>query len=153
MKIAVINETSAAAKNADVLAALEGRGHEIINAGMTEPGATPEMTYIHTGLLSALLLNTGRVDFVVGGCGTGQGYLNSVLQYPNVGCGLIQTPLDAWLFGQIDLKQTHYPEIQRNHLQYSIEQLHYYLIHPKKRKELLYLGQTPRSDEFFSTHP
>jgi len=102
MKIAVINETSAAAKNADVLAALEGRGHEIINVGMTEPGATPEMTYIHTGLLSALLLNTGRVDFVVGGCGTGQGYLNSVLQYPNVGCGLIQTPLDAWLFGQIN---------------------------------------------------
>ena len=30
MKIAVINETSAADKNKDVLAALEGRGHEII---------------------------------------------------------------------------------------------------------------------------
>jgi len=31
MKIAVINETSAADKNADILAALEGRGHEIIS--------------------------------------------------------------------------------------------------------------------------
>jgi len=102
MKIAVINETSAADKNADVLAALEGRGHDIINAGMTSSGGDPEMTYIHTGLLSAMLLNLGKVDLVVGGCGSGQGYLNSALQYPNVACGLIQTPLDAWLFGQIN---------------------------------------------------
>ncbi len=35
MKIAVINETSAADKNKDILAALGGRGHEIINAGLT----------------------------------------------------------------------------------------------------------------------
>ena len=34
MRIAVINETSAADRNADILAALEGRGHEVINAGM-----------------------------------------------------------------------------------------------------------------------
>jgi len=102
MRIAVINETSAADKNKDILAALEGRGHEIINAGMTERGAEPELTYIHTGLLSAMLLELGKVDFVVGGCGTGQGFLNSVMQYPGVFCGLIQNPLDAWLFGQIN---------------------------------------------------
>jgi len=102
MKIAVINETSAADRNADILTALEGRGHEIINVGMTKSGDTPEMTYIHTGLLSAMLLNLKKVDFVVGGCGTGQGYINSVLQYPNCFCGLIQKPLDVWLFGQIN---------------------------------------------------
>jgi len=102
MKIAVINETSAADKNKDVLAALEDRGHEIINAGMTKTGAQPELTYIHTGLLSALLLNLKRVDLVVGGCGTGQGFLNAAMQYPGVFCGLIQQPLDAWLFGQIN---------------------------------------------------
>ncbi len=102
MKIAVINETSAADRNADILAALDGRGHEIINIGMTKSGDTPEMTYIHTGLLSAMLLNLKKVDFVVGGCGTGQGYINSVLQYPNCFCGLIQNPLDIWLFGQIN---------------------------------------------------
>jgi len=73
MKIAVINETSAADRNADILTALEGRGHEIINVGMTKSGDTPEMTYIHTGLLSAMLLNLKKVDFVVGGCGTGPG--------------------------------------------------------------------------------
>ena len=102
MKIAVINETSAADKNADILTALEDRGHEIINAGMVKTGAEPELTYIHTGLLAAMLLNLNKVDLVVGGCGTGQGFLNSAMQYPNVFCGLIQNPLDAWLFGQIN---------------------------------------------------
>jgi ribose 5-phosphate isomerase RpiB len=102
MKIAVVNETSAADRNADILVALEGRGHEMINAGMTRTGATPEITYIHTGLISAILLNLNRVDFVVGGCGTGQGYLNAVMQYPGVFCGHILNSLDAWLFTQIN---------------------------------------------------
>ena len=102
MRIAVINETSAADRNAAILAALEGRGHTIINAGMTQNGAMPELSYIHTGLLTALLLNSRRVDFVVGGCGTGQGYLNSAMQYPGVFCGHILNSLDAWLFTQIN---------------------------------------------------
>jgi len=102
MKVAVINETSSADKNKDIIAALEGRGHTIINAGMTKSGVEPELTYIHTGLLAAILLNLKRVDFVVGGCGTGQGFFNSAVQYPNVFCGLIQNPLDAWLFAQIN---------------------------------------------------
>ena len=102
MKIAVINETSAADKNADLLAALEDRGHEIFNVGMIKCGAQPELLYTHTGLMTALLLNLKRVDFVVGGCGTGQGYLNSAMQYPGVFCGLILDPLDAWLFTQIN---------------------------------------------------
>jgi len=42
------------------------------------------------------------VDFVVGGCSTGQGFMNSVLQYPNISCGHIMTALDAWLFTQIN---------------------------------------------------
>ncbi|NPV67141.1 MAG: ribose-5-phosphate isomerase [Anaerolineae bacterium] len=102
MRIAVINETSAADRNADILAALEGRGHTIINAGMVRNGAKPELTYIHTGLYAAMLLNLGRVDFVVGGCGTGQGFLNAVMQYPGVVCGHILNSLDAWLFAQIN---------------------------------------------------
>ncbi len=102
MKIAVINETSAADKNKDVIAVIKGRGHEIINAGMTQSGAKPELTYIHTGFMAALLLNTKRADMVVGGCGTGQGFLNAVMQYPGVFCGHIITPLDAWLFTQIN---------------------------------------------------
>jgi len=102
MRIAVINETSAADRNADILAALDGMGHDVINAGMRKSGEKPELSYIHTGLMAAVLLNAGTVDFVVGGCGTGQGFLNSVMQYPGVTCGHIVTPLDAWLFTQIN---------------------------------------------------
>lgn len=102
MRVAVVNEVSAANKNADILKALEGFGCEVINAGMQSPDDQPELTYIHTGLISALLLNLDAADLVVGGCGTGQGFLNSVMQYPGVFCGLVSDPLDAWLFSQIN---------------------------------------------------
>ena len=102
MRIAVISEVSAVAKNPDIMAALDGRGHEIINAGMKTSDDKPELTYIQTGLLAGLLLGTGRVDLVIGGCGTGQGFLNSSLKYPGIVCGLISNDLDAWLFGQIN---------------------------------------------------
>jgi len=102
MRIAVINETSAADRNADILLALEGRGHEILNLGMRKNGEEPELSYIHTGLLAALVLAMEKVDFVVGGCGTGQGFLNAVLAYPGISCGHILAPLDAWLFARIN---------------------------------------------------
>ncbi len=102
MTIAVINETSAADKNGDIIRALERFEHKIVNCGMTEKGVRPELQYIHTGFMAGLLLYTGRADLVVGGCGTGQGFLNSAMQYPGVFCGLIHSPLDAWLFTQIN---------------------------------------------------
>jgi len=105
MNIIVINEVSARKKNPDIISALKALGRNdfnIINAGMTERDDTPELTYIHTGFYGALLLNLGRADFIVGGCGTGQGFFNSIMQYPNVFCGLITSPLDAWLFAQIN---------------------------------------------------
>lgn len=105
MKIVVINEVSARNKNPDIIAALKALKRDdfnIINAGMTEKDGEPELTYIQTGLYAALLLNIGRADFIVGGCGTGQGFLNSVMQYPNVFCGLLTNTLDAWLFPQIN---------------------------------------------------
>ncbi len=102
MKIAVINEVSASARNGDIIRALEERGHEVFNVGMTDPASVPQLSYIHTGLLAGLLLYTKRVDFVVGGCGTGQGFLNAAMQYPGVFCGLVVDALDAWLFTQIN---------------------------------------------------
>jgi len=102
MIVAVINDTSAADKNADILAALEGRQLTIVNTGMQKNGAKPELTYIHTGLMAALLLTLKRVDLVIGGCGTAQGFLNSVMQYPGVFCGQVLNSLDAWLFMQIN---------------------------------------------------
>ena len=102
MNIAIINETSAADRNEDIFKALEGRNHRLLNCGMKKGGEEPQLTYIQTGFLGGLLLNLGRVDFVVGGCGTGQGFLNAVVQYPNVVCGHVVTPLDAWLFTRIN---------------------------------------------------
>lgn len=102
MIIAVLNETSAADRNADILSALNERGHEVMNVGMKKNGEKPELQYIHTGFLSALLVNAKRADLIVGGCGTGQGFLNAVVQYPGVICGHILNDLDAWLFAQIN---------------------------------------------------
>ncbi len=103
MRIAVLNEVSARAKNADILLALaEHTEHAVYNVGMRAERDAPELTYIHTGLMAAALLNCGACDLIVGGCGTGQGFLNSVMQYPMVVCGLIIDPLDAWLFSQIN---------------------------------------------------
>jgi ribose 5-phosphate isomerase RpiB len=102
MRIAVVNEVSAVDKNNDIIEALSGRSHLVLNAGMQNKSDKPELLYTHTGFISALLLNAGEADFVVGGCGTGQGFLNSAMQYPGVVCGLILGPLDAWLFAQIN---------------------------------------------------
>jgi ribose 5-phosphate isomerase RpiB len=102
MRIAVVTEISTADRNADVVAALEGRGHEIVNAGMKRSAEPTELTVLHTSFLSALLLATNRADFIVAGCGTGHGYEIAVNQYPGIFSGRILTPLDAWLFTQIN---------------------------------------------------
>ncbi|NCA91655.1 ribose-5-phosphate isomerase [bacterium] len=103
MKIAVINEVSARDKNPYILSAIKKCGIEVVNVGMTEKDTAENgLTYIHTGLMAGILLNLGAVDFAVGGCGTGQGFLLSAMQYPEVFCGLIDNPLDAWLFSQIN---------------------------------------------------
>jgi ribose 5-phosphate isomerase RpiB len=102
MRIAVVNETSAVDKHPFIMAALEGRGLDVVNAGMAEKGEEPELQYIHTGLISALVLAADRADMVIGGCGTGQGYMNSVVQYPGIVCGHLLTSLDAFLFARIN---------------------------------------------------
>lgn len=102
MRIAVVNETSACESNNDILTNLARYDHEIINAGMKNNGTDPELSYIDTGFMGALLLNSGRADFIVGGCGTGQGFLISVMQYPGVYCGVLHHSLDAWLFSRIN---------------------------------------------------
>jgi ribose 5-phosphate isomerase RpiB len=98
-----VTEVSTADRNSDILAALNGRGLDVLNAGMTHTGTDqPELTYINTGFLAALLLNTGRADFIVAGCGTGQGFEVSVSQYPGVVCGHLVSPLDAYLYARIN---------------------------------------------------
>lgn len=102
MKIALINEMSQADKNPIILEALKSTGHEIINAGMKSSKDEHVLSYLETSFLAALLLNTKRVDFVVGGCGTGQGFCIAANHYPGVHCGLVLSPLDIWLFAHIN---------------------------------------------------
>lgn len=103
MKVAIVNEVSACHRNTDIVEALKHQKDIVIlNLGMQDPAEDHPITYIQTGIMSAILLNCGVCDMVIGGCGTGQGYLNAVMQFPNVACGLVQDPLDAWLFSQIN---------------------------------------------------
>lgn len=102
MKIIVINETSAKEKNIDIVNAIKKAGGQPINAGMTNGENGVELTYIHTGFMAGVLMNLGVCDLIVGGCGTGQGFMLSAMQYPNVFCGHIIDPLEAWLFSQIN---------------------------------------------------
>ena len=103
MKIAVIIEGSTKKRSADVEKAVKSlSGHEVYNLGMKQVDGEPDLTYMETGFLTALLLNLGAVDFVVGGCGTGQGYMNMVLQFPGTACGLLIDPADAFLYSRVN---------------------------------------------------
>ena len=101
MRIAVINEISGSDRNKDIIDALSGRGFEIMNLGMKSSN-DEKLYYTQAGLLTALVLNLDKADFVVSGCGTGQGFLLSAMQYPGVFCGHILNSLDSWLFAQIN---------------------------------------------------
>ncbi|MGD8174773.1 RpiB/LacA/LacB family sugar-phosphate isomerase [Marinimicrobium sp. ARAG 43.8] len=105
MKIALMNEFSQAEKNPVVLAELQhvanNGGHTVFNVGMNGP-EDHRLTYIHLGIMASLLLNARAVDFVVSGCGTGQGSLMSLNAYPGVTCGYCIDPSDAYLFAQIN---------------------------------------------------
>lgn len=105
MKIALMNEFSQAGKNPIVLEQLESvaseHGHQVYNVGMNGDN-DHRLTYIHLGIISALLINSKAVDFVVAGCGTGQGALMSLNAYPGVACGYCIDPADAYLFAQIN---------------------------------------------------
>ena len=104
MKIAIINEGSTKSKNADLVNAVESlnQGHEIFNLGMKNAEGEPDLNYLDTGFLSALVLNLKAVDYVLGGCGTGQGFMNVVLQFPGVLCGLLMDPVDSFLYSQVN---------------------------------------------------
>ncbi len=106
MNIALINEFSQAAKNAEIFESLEKAakkaGHTVDNYGMYGADDPHKMTYVKNGLLASILLNSKAADFVVTGCGTGQGALIACNSFPGVICGHITDPLDAYLFGQIN---------------------------------------------------
>lgn len=106
MRIALINENSQGAKNALIHQAmvnvLEPMGHEIKNYGMYTADDEAQLTYVQVGILSSILLNSGAVDYVITGCGTGEGAMLACNSFPGVVCGHIADPLDAYTFSQIN---------------------------------------------------
>lgn len=106
MKIALINENSQAAKNAQVEAVLksvvEPKGHEVFNYGMYSAEDEHQLTYVQNGILAAILLNSGAADYIVTGCGTGEGAMLACNAFPGVLCGHIVDPSDAYMFAQIN---------------------------------------------------
>lgn len=105
MNIALMMENSQASKNAlvqqQLLAVAKDNGDAVFNVGMSDE-QDHHLTYIHLGIMASILLNAKAVDFVVTGCGTGQGALMSLNVHPGVVCGYCIDPADAFLFAQIN---------------------------------------------------
>ncbi len=106
MKIALINENSQAAKNELIFQTLkkvaEPLGHTVVNYGMYSNEDNAQLTYVQNGILAAILLNSKAVDYVVTGCGTGEGAMLALNSFPGVICGHVVDPSDAYLFAQIN---------------------------------------------------
>jgi len=105
MKIALMMENSQAGKNAVILEQLNAvagpLNHDVFNVGMSDE-KDHHLTYIHLGIMASILLNAKAVEFVVAGCGTGQGAMMSLNAHPGVVCGYCLEPSDAFLFNQIN---------------------------------------------------
>ena len=106
MIIALINENSQAAKNEMICETLkkvvEPMGYRVVNYGMYSAEDPNSLTYVQNGILAAVLLNSGAADYVITGCGTGEGAMLACNSFPKVLCGHIESPLDAYLFSQVN---------------------------------------------------
>ncbi len=106
MRIALINENSQAAKNSLIETTLrnvvEPMGHTVDNYGMYTAEDACQLTYVKVGLLAAILLNSGAADYVVTGCGTGEGAMLACNSFPGVICGHLTDPSDGYMFAHIN---------------------------------------------------
>ncbi len=103
MKIGVIQASSQASKNSLIYNTVRkyAPDAEVINFGCTEE-EKERYSYIEISLLAGMLLASGAVDFIVTGCSSGQGMMLACNSFPGVLCGYAPTPVDAYLFAQIN---------------------------------------------------
>jgi ribose 5-phosphate isomerase RpiB len=106
MRIALINENSQAAKNGLIYNSLkkvaDTKGYEVDNYGMYSAEDACSLTYVQNGILAAILLNSGAADYVITGCGTGEGAMLALNSFPGVICGHVCDPSDGYMFAQIN---------------------------------------------------
>lgn len=103
MKVGVIQASSQKAKNSILYHSVckAAKSDEVINFGCFEDEEA-EYSYIHISIEIGLLLSSGAVDFVVTGCSSGQGMMLACNSMPQVICGYLENPQDAFLFGRIN---------------------------------------------------
>ncbi len=103
MKIGVILASSQASKSGLLYETVKkyAAGSEVINfgCGTDEPH---RYSYVEISVLAGLLLSSGAVDFIVTGCSSGQGMMLACNSMPDVLCGYAPSPMDAYLFAQIN---------------------------------------------------
>lgn len=106
MRIALINENSQAGKNQIIFQALEKvvvpMGHVVDNYGMYTAEDAAQLTYVQAGILGGILINSRAADYVITGCGTGEGAMLAMNSFPNVLCGHVEDPVDAYTFAQVN---------------------------------------------------
>ena len=106
MRIALINENSQGAKNGMIYNSLkkvaDQYGFEVDNYGMYTAEDEAQLTYVQVGILAAALLNAKAADYVITGCGTGEGAMLACNSFPGVICGHVEDALDAYTFAQIN---------------------------------------------------
>lgn len=103
MKIAVMQASSQSARNSVLydLTCRSAKEHTVINFGCFED-ENETYSYIEMAVEIGLLLGSGAVDFAVTGCSSGQGMMLACNSFPDVLCGYIENPQDAYLFGRIN---------------------------------------------------
>lgn len=106
MRIALVNENSQAPKNDLIFSVLSEVaaecGHEVFNYGRYSANDPHERTYVQAGLLAGILINSKAADFVITGCGTGEGAMLACNAFPGVLCGYVVEPTDAILFRRVN---------------------------------------------------
>ncbi len=81
---------------------VEPMGHEVVNYGMYAADDAAQLTYVQCGILAAILLNSGAADYVITGCGTGEGAMLALNSFPGVICGHVEDPVDAYTFAHVN---------------------------------------------------
>lgn len=103
MTIGVIQASSQAQKNSLLYNTVKRYAPDsvVVNFGCKE-NEEEKYSYIEMSLLTGLLLASGSVDFIVTGCSSGQGMMLACNNMPGVLCGYAPSPMDAYLFAQIN---------------------------------------------------
>ena len=105
MNIALVMEWSTCERNPVVFDTLkkvaDENGHTVVNYGQFSMDDSRQ-TYNQNAVFIAALLASKAADFVITGCGTGEGAMLAANSMPGVQCGLVVDPADSYLFTQVN---------------------------------------------------